>query len=149
MKNHRKSIVDRFSHPSCDDDLTRLCGLMNAGCDVDAVAAQHAVVINDILDVDANPKLESERVIFATITLLPALDIASPPDRVHRTGEFRQYAISSQIGNSPAVAMHMWFNDLGPQRLPTAHGLDIVECHQTRIAGDVGKSDRNKPPRNC
>jgi hypothetical protein len=121
---------------------------MNAGSDIDAIAAQHAVVINDILDIDADPQVKSERVRFAIDTRQRALDIAGPPDRAHHTREFRQYAVSGQIANSSPVTAHMWLNDFGPQRFPTANGLDIIERHQTRIAGDIGKSDGNKSPVN-
>jgi hypothetical protein len=146
MENDRKPIGDEISHHARNDDLTGLCSLMNAGSNIDAIAAQHAVVINDILDIDADPQAKSERVRFAIDALQRTLDIAGPPDRAHYTRELRQYAISSQIGNSPPVAVHKRLNDLGPQRLPTAHGFDIIERHQTRIAGDVGKSDCNESP---
>ena len=39
MENDGKSIGDEISHHARDDDLTRLCGLMNAGSNIDAIAA--------------------------------------------------------------------------------------------------------------
>ena len=33
-----------------------------------------------------------------------------------------------------------------PQRLPTAHRLDIIKGHQTGKTRDVSKGDSNKPP---
>jgi hypothetical protein len=65
MEYHRQPIQHVITHRRRHDDLSRLRSLMNAGGNVNAIALQNPIIINDVIDVDADAKLQSEGISLA------------------------------------------------------------------------------------
>jgi hypothetical protein len=90
--------------------------------------------------------MQCERITIARRAVLSALDISRPSYRINSARELHQHAIAGEIDKPSTVSKHVGFHYLRPQRLPTAHGLDVIQSHQTGKARDVSEGDSNKSP---
>jgi hypothetical protein len=66
-------VTDRCGN----DNLARLCRLVNSGRDIHPIALQDPIFIDYIFNVDANSQMQSLRILLVWPALLSALDILS------------------------------------------------------------------------
>lgn len=148
MKRQWESIHDVVADGRRDDDLAGLSGLVDTRRNVDAIALQDSIFVDDIVDIDANAKMKREWILVADSALLNTLNVGRPTHRVHDAREFDQHGVARDLGDPSTVASHVRLHDLGPQRLPAHDGVDVLQTHEPGKAGDIGKGNGRKPPRN-
>src|SRR6185503_7941480 len=86
-------------------DAARLRYSLQSCCDVDAVTEYVVVVDDDIADVDAYPKFDSEFLqdIGVLLDHLP-LDVSRAAHRINCACEFDQHSVARRLDNATAVA---------------------------------------------
>ena len=136
-------LVDLAGHA----DTARFRDSLQPRSDVDAVAEDSIIVVDNVTEVDADTKLHTPLGLDCGIAFdhLP-LNGDCAFDCVQHTGELGQYAVSGRIDDTSAkLANHRQHDRL--MALEVAHRPRFVRTHQGAIAGDVCGQDGCKPAR--
>jgi hypothetical protein len=119
---------------------------MDAGGDIDAIALENALVVNDIFYIYANANAQCRRIRLIRPGLLGALDIDRPSYCVNGARKFHQDRIASNLRHAAAVPRHVRLHDLTSQLPPPPNCFDLIERHKARETRDICKRDRREPP---
>ena len=131
-----------------DADAARLGDALQACGDVDAVAVDARLVVDDIAEVDADAELHPTICFDGGVALgHRLLDGDRALDRVHDAGELGEDAVAGRVDDAAAVlGDHRQHDRL--MRLEVADGTRLVSAHQRAVAGDVGGEDCGQPALN-
>ena len=128
-------------------DTARFRDSLQPRSDVDAIAEDSIIIVDNVSEVDADTKLHTPLGLDCGIAFdhLP-LNGDCAFDCVQHTGELGQHAVSSGINDTSAqLAYHRQHNRL--MALKVAHRARFVRAHQGAIAGDICGQDGCKPAR--
>jgi hypothetical protein len=73
------------------------------------------------------------------------LQFAGATQRVDDAGELDQEAVACCLDDPAAMAVDLWIDHFGAERLEPAESPFLVGFDQARIAGDIGREDRREP----
>jgi hypothetical protein len=86
-------------------DAAWLCYSLQSCCDVDPVTEYIVIVDDDIADVDADPKFNSELLRHLGVLLDHfSLDVRGAAHRINCACEFDQHPVARSLDNATAVA---------------------------------------------
>src|SRR5262249_40883613 len=120
---------------------TGLAFILDAGCDIDAVAEDVVAVDNDVAHVDANA--EDNLWPGAALTLRHlGLHAHRAVDSIDGTSELHQHAVAGRLYGPAVMLGDCRIDDLAPQGLQHREGANLVGAHQPGITRDIGRQDR-------
>jgi hypothetical protein len=133
--------VDLLVHGAGHEHAARVGERLQPGGDVDAVAVDSGVVVDDIAEVDADAKAHASMLGHGLIARgHHGLDLDRAFGGTDDAGEFGEDAITRGV-DDPASVPGDQGQDHALMRLEVAHGGGLVFVHEPAVAGDVGGQD--------
>jgi hypothetical protein len=127
-------VVDRLR----DEDAPRLGEPFEPCRDVDAVAVNPGLVVDDVPEVDADAEQHPTMLgHFLVAHRHNVLDLDCALSRADHAGELGEDAIAGRVDDAAAMAAHQR-QDHGLMALEVADRAGLVLAHETAVAGDVG-----------
>jgi hypothetical protein len=138
LERHRELAVDLLVHGAGHEHAARVREGLQPGGDVDAVAVDPRVVVDDIAEIDADPKAHASVLGHGLIAGgHDSLDLDRAFGGTDDAGKFSEDAITGGVDDPTSVAGDQR-QDHALMRLEVAHGGRLVFVHEPAVAGDVG-----------
>ena len=132
-------------HLTGDADATGLRDAFEPGRDVDAVAVDPGLVVDDVAQVDADAEEHAARFGHPLVARRhDGLDLDRALGRVDHAGELGQDAVAGGIDDPTAVTADQGQNH-GLMPLEITDRRRLVLPHEAAVAGDVGGEDGGEP----
>src|SRR5947208_14778250 len=100
FKRQRQAVHDAITDHRRHDDLPRLRGLMDASRNIDALTLEYAVVINNVIQIDADAYTQL-RGVFLQACLLRPLPVDGPSHCIHDPRKWHQDGVTRHPRTPP------------------------------------------------
>ena len=116
--------------------------------DVDAVAENVAVLLDDVADIDADAEIyAARRSACAGVALGHAgLDLDGAAHCIDDAGELGEQPVAGGLHDPAAVPRDRWDRRVRGDARRAGERAFLVSAHQPAVAGDVGRKDRRELP---
>lgn len=128
------------------DDPARIGQGLQAGGDVDDIAEEIAVVVDDVADLDTGAEQHApRRRLVGAAPVHPALDLDGAGHRRDAAGELDQEPVARGLDQATAMRRDARVDQLAAVALQVGQRAGLVLAHQPAVAGGVQGEDGDEP----
>jgi hypothetical protein len=139
-------VLDLVVHVAGEQDPARLGQSLQPRRDVDPIARDVALLVDDIADVDADTQADA---LGLGDLLLPlghaALDRDRSGDGVDGAGELAEDAVAHELDDTPTVLGDERLDQLLAVSLEAVEGALLIALHETRVADHICRQNSGEP----